>query len=133
MARILADTSVWIDCFRDENCELARFIRPHILADEVQYNGVVMAELLQGCRDKKEYGKVANALSALSFLEFNFDIWQFAGEISFSLRKNGNTIPLPDCLIASQCIKEDLLLVTKDKHFTTIQTLYPVRVSDGAS
>lgn len=62
---VIADTSVWIAFFnRPDSAEKLALDRL-IDADEVALVGVVLAELLQGCRTLSERTTLSEALMAL--------------------------------------------------------------------
>ena len=52
-----------------------------------------------------------------------FEDWIKVGDLSFRLRKNGITIPLTDIAIASTAMDNNLMLVTRDRHFQQIPGL----------
>lgn len=47
-------------------------------------------------------------------------LWQKAGGISASLKKEGKNLPMSDILIAALAIEHKLQLFTLDKHFSQI-------------
>lgn len=126
--KFIADSSIWIDCLKSEKTSLAGFMRECITENYVAINGIIKSEILQGCKNKKEFTRVRSALNVLEFLEVTQEIWDFSAEISFDLSRKGKTIPLADCLIAAQCIKENIGLLTKDKHFTIISKDFPLQL-----
>jgi predicted nucleic acid-binding protein len=125
---ILTDTSVWIDCFRNDSSAIAQFIREKIINDEIVYSGIIMAELLQGCKTIKEYNSMKSALSILPFVEFDFNTWEKGSEIAFEMRKQGYNLPITDCLIAALCLQHNFELLTFDKHFIAIAGKFPLKL-----
>ena len=71
---ILVDTSVWIDLFAGRDS-------PHVKALELLVTnredlcicGVILAEVLQGIKDDKEYNQTNSILSNLIFLPMTRD------------------------------------------------------------
>jgi len=89
----------------------------------------VLYELSQGIRSEKEKLLLANAFTALVYLEMNETLWLKAGELSALVKKQGKTVPLSDILIASLALEHDLAILTMDKHFQQIPglKLYPLK------
>ena len=97
---VIADTSTWIPFFTEPDSPEKQAIDALIDADQLALVGVVLAELLQGCRRPEESGEILETVSAIPFLEATFSTWQRAGDLSASLRRKGATIPLTDLVIA---------------------------------
>lgn len=85
--------------------------------------GVVLAELLQGCRTPKEADSIFSKLAGLRFLETNFSTWKRTGQLSASLRRKGVTLPLSDFIIAALAIEHHCEVYTLDPHFDQIPDL----------
>jgi predicted nucleic acid-binding protein len=60
------------------------------------------------------------ALSDLKYAEMTKPLWQKAGEISASLKREGKNLPLSDIFIATLAIEHNLQVFTLDKHFEQI-------------
>ena len=88
--------------------------------DEVALVGVVLAELLQGCRTQPERTTLSEALLALRYFEVIQATWSQAGDLSAHLLRKGITLPLPDLLVASLAIEHDCCVYTLDAHFKKI-------------
>jgi len=89
--------------------------------------GVVELELLQGVRPYDKAG-LTELLSGLPFVETERDDFQEAGELLGSLRSKGLQIPATDGLIAAVCLRQNLSLLTLDKHFNHINHLKKVKI-----
>jgi len=50
-------------------------------------------------------------------------VWDAAGDLDASLRRNGTTIPPMDVLIAQVCLHHKVSLFTLDEHFNSIPGL----------
>ncbi len=120
---VIADTTVWIEFFNDPESEEKHVIDLLIDEDELALVGPVLTELLQGCRTMAEAGTVLDHLAALRFLETNVSIWRRAGEVSFSLRRKGTTLPLMDVIIAALALEHQAEIFTTDPHFQKIPGL----------
>ena len=99
---VIADTSVWIPFFNQPGSSEKREIDALIDADRLVLVGVVLAELMLGCRTTSEANTIISKLTGLRFLETSFSIWKGAGELSCTLRKKGITLPLSDLIILSE-------------------------------
>ena len=127
MSRVLVDTNVWIDFFRGERAstegrQVADVLDTLLVHDEVLTCGIVETELYQGVRDDERV-ILESQLDALNFLEMNREDYRAAGNVLKALRKRGTTIPTPDALIASLCLRNDLMLLERDGHFAEIEGL----------
>lgn len=125
MKRVLVDSSAWISCFRDAKSELASLVRQYTYQGFVVHNGLILAELLQGCRDEREFFRIREAFGSIPFLEISQNIWIKAAEFRSHLRRIGKTTTLPDCLLAAQCVEEHLALITCDRDFELIAKQFP--------
>ena len=120
---VVVDSTLWIDFFRGSNEPGRAALRQLIRAHQAVLTGIVLAEVLQGCRTPGEANTVLDHVSALPFLEMNFSAWRRAGELSSGLRRKGTTIPLTDLIIATLAMEEDAEVFTTDPHFQKIPGL----------
>ena len=118
----LIDTSAWILGLKRNSSNQIKNILTEILdKDQSATTGIIILELLQGTRTKKEYTEILSDLSALHYFEVNKKIWEKASQLGFNLRRKGKTIPSTDLLIASIALHYDLILLHADNHFEQIQ------------
>lgn len=120
---VIADTSVWIEYFKGGHKSARVALRDLIRAEQVVLVGVVLAELLQGCRSSKETDALLSKLAGLPFLETSFSTWKRAGEQSALLRRKGITLPLSDLVIAALALEHRYQVFTLDPHFEQIPGL----------
>ncbi|HMS83696.1 MAG TPA: PIN domain-containing protein [Nitrospira sp.] len=120
---VIADTSVWIPFFNRPNSLEKATLDLLIDADEVMLVGVVLAELLQGCRISSERETLSDALSALPYREATPSIWMRTGDLSAQLLRKGITLPLSDLLIAALALEHDCRVYSLDAHFKKIPGL----------
>jgi hypothetical protein len=120
---VIADTSVWIAFFNQPGSPEKREIDILIDADHLVLVGVVLAELIQGCRTSSEANTTISKLTGLRFLETNLSSWKRAGELSFALRRKGVTLPLSDLIIAALALEHQCQVYTLDPHFEQIPGL----------
>jgi predicted nucleic acid-binding protein len=119
---LLVDTSAWIIGLKRNSSNQVKNILTEILdKDQSATTGIIILELLQGTRTKKEYTEILSDLSALHYFKVNKEIWKRASQLGFDLRRMGKTIPSTDFLIASVALHYDLTLLHADNHFEQIQ------------
>jgi predicted nucleic acid-binding protein len=120
--KILADTCVWIEYFRGKSLfsdELRRLIQKGVLV----ISGLVVFELLQGAKNKKDADLIKEVTRVLPLLETTQDIWLSAGDLYYDLRRKGITIPPSDVLLSAIAIENNCFLFTIDHHFDGIPKL----------
>ena len=120
---VIADTSVWMSFFNQPGSVEKRELDALIDADRLALVGVVLAELLQGCRTLKEAETIVFTLTGLRFLETSFSSWRRCAELSFALRRKGVTLPLSDLIIAALAIEHHCEVYTLDPHFEHVPDL----------
>ncbi|MBP2071253.1 type II toxin-antitoxin system VapC family toxin [Thermoanaerobacterium butyriciformans] len=117
--KILVDTSVWIEYFRDKR-EIVEIIDDMLLQDRIYITGLIIAELLQGVKTEKERGMLERYIDSIPTVSCDDKDWIGVGKLSFKLRRDGKTIPMSDVLIAYLAIKNDMMIFSFDKHFKMI-------------
>ncbi len=119
--KILIDTSAWILSFRDSGSQkLKDYLRSVIDSDSAVTANIIILELLQGCKDKKEYEELKSRLEVLSVYNVTDRTWSIAYEAGFLLRKKGLTMPTVDIIIASTAKENKLTILHHDNHLKTI-------------
>ncbi len=121
---VIADTSVWIPFFNRPDSPEKTALDLLIDADEVALVGVVLAELLQGCRTPAERDALSDALLALPYYEVTQSTWLKTGDLSATLLRKGVTLPLSDLIIAAVAIEQDCRIYSLDTHFKKIPGLH---------
>lgn len=125
---ILVDTSVWIDVFRDASGSRGRSLTAALGGEEAVLSRFTQLELLQGSRDEKEWTLLESYLDSQDYAETTVSTWPEAARIFFDLRRRGLTVRSPiDCCIAQLAIEIDLMLFHRDRDFTAIASLRPLR------
>jgi predicted nucleic acid-binding protein len=119
---ILVDSSIWIDYFRSGVGKQYDMIEYYIDTNSIVICGIIELEILQGAQ-KKERNLIEDLFSALPYIETSRNDFLRAAELLGSLRKQGITIPLSDGIIAAQCLRRDIFLMSTDKHFDYIERL----------
>jgi predicted nucleic acid-binding protein len=120
------DTSIWVDVLRDgggrRRAELEALVDP---ADAL-LTRFTQLELLQGCRDEREWGLLSGYLEDQEYVPVGEATWSAAARVFFDLRRSGRTVASPiDCCIAELALERRLLLVHRDRDFETIAAVRP--------
>jgi predicted nucleic acid-binding protein len=118
---ILVDTSVVIDYTRGRDPKLQALL----LALPVAVCGVTRAEVLCGSRDPTHRRRLLTALTAFQELTIPDTIWDIVGDNLAALRLKGITVPLPDVVIATLGIENDIEVWARDPHFPMMQAVLP--------
>jgi tRNA(fMet)-specific endonuclease VapC len=118
--RHLLDSSICIALLRDSSALVARRFQEAIARHgSVCISSLVLCELWYGVY--KSLRPVENAETLEKFLRGPIEIMRFddedarlAGEIRAELERTGKTIGSYDTLIAAQCVRHDLIVVTSN-------------------
>lgn len=123
---VIADTSVWISFFNLPNSLEKAALDALIDSDEVAIVGVILAELLQGCRTQKDRDEIKETMLSLPYFEMTRAIWIRAGETSASLLRRGITLPMSDLIVSAIALEHQCQVYSLDVHFQKILglTLY---------
>ncbi len=128
LAMLLIDTSVWIDVFRDKTNRRQPQLSKLIGEQAVVLTRFNQIELLQGCRDEKEWSLLQSYLSTQDYLELSATGWESAARIYYDLRRRGLTVRSPiDCCIAQVALDYSCVLVHNDRDFETIAQARPLQ------
>ena len=123
----LVDTSVWIEVFRPR--------RPLDLPALVPFDEVVtclpvVQEVLQGFTDERAYRVARDAMLALPIVEspLRAEVVVEAVSLYRTARRRGLTVRSSvDCLIAACALRHDLDVLHRDRDFTAIARVSPLR------
>jgi hypothetical protein len=119
--RILIDTSAWIVSFKKTGNEsLKQKVVEALASLSAATTPVIVLELLQGCRDKKEYEAMKSRMEALEMLPMNEAVWEAAYRVGYDLRRKGITVPTIDILILSIAKIYNCSVLHHDKHFKLV-------------
>jgi hypothetical protein len=118
-SKVIVDTCIWIEFFRTKST-ISNRLRDLISSNLVAGVGIILAELLQGVKTKKEHGIITDIFDAIEYLEVTRDIWIEAGNLARKLRADGKTIPISDIIIACSAKQHRYQIFTIDKHFQMI-------------
>jgi predicted nucleic acid-binding protein len=118
----LIDTSVWISVFRDRTGTVRRSLEAIINDQPIFLSRFTQTELLQGCRDDREWTLLETYLQDQDYIEPTSNTWIAAARIYYDLQRQGLTVRSSiDCCIAQLAIKHQLTLIHNDHDFETIE------------
>ena len=114
----LLDTSVWIDFFRGKlEYSTRERIFTYIENDLVTYNGIILSELLIGCKSEKEKQLIIENFAGFVYIDLIHQDYIDLAETGNALLRKGITIPLTDIIIYYQAKSSKSKIMTYDKHF----------------
>lgn len=126
--RILIDTSLWIRVFRDKSGHESTSLQNWLSGRPIVLTRFNQLELLQGCKDEREWSLLDDYLSYQTYLEIREFTWSTAARIYYELRRQGLTVRSPiDCCIAQLAIENQCLLAHDDQDFDTIARVRPLQ------
>ncbi len=121
--KVLIDTSVWIEYFRNKSESVSREVDEIFSKKEIYVPKIVIAELIQGAKSENEISIIKDFIEAFNIIDQREETWFKAGRLSFDLKKKGKTINLTDCYIAVMAQEHACKIFTFDEHFKDIQKI----------
>lgn len=127
---IVADTSVWIDYFRGVAAPHTESLDRELSASRIVIGDLIMAELLQGFRQERDFQIARQILENLEYRDFvGRDVAIAAAQNFRVLRKHGITVRKTiDVLIGTFCIENGCILLHNDRDFDPMERLLGLRV-----
>jgi len=125
MNDVLVDSSVWISYFKSRND--FSFIGDLIDDYRICTNDVILTELLPSIAHKKEF-VLANLLRGLCKYDMNINWKELQLYQLLNIRNGNNKVPITDILIAQNCIQNNLILLTQDKHLLLMKNYLPLQI-----
>jgi predicted nucleic acid-binding protein len=118
--RIIVDTSIWIEYFRNQSAALVGFVTELVKNSQICVPRIVLAELMQGAKSERELSVIGEFMEAFTILDQTDQTWLKAGRLSYELKRKGKNINLTDCYIAVLAQENDCAVLTLDRHFKDI-------------
>ena len=121
---MLVDTSAWIEFLRGTGSPADRVLSG--LLEEggpVAVAGVVVQEVLQGCRDERHSAEMRDLLLACRIVEPVFpETFEHAASLYRRCRKAGHTVRgAVDCLVAAIALEHGLSVLAHDRDFEPLR------------
>ncbi|MCL6257799.1 PIN domain-containing protein [Aquiflexum sp. TKW24L] len=119
---ILVDTSKWISFLNNPEDNEPELFQSLLVEDKICICPPIFQELLQGCRNKKEFDLLEDRLSGLfQLVSDSYLAAAGAAKLYVELRQKGATIRKSnDCLIAWYAIEHNLSIWHLDRDFDAI-------------
>jgi predicted nucleic acid-binding protein len=128
---VLVDTSIWIEVFaRPQRLQLDALVD----LDDVVTVLPVVQEVLQGFRDERAFAIARSAMLAFPILESPLSAETFveAAQLYRSARRAGVTVRSSvDCLIAACAIRHNASVLHRDRDYTGLARVSPLRAERG--
>jgi predicted nucleic acid-binding protein len=125
MNNILIDSSAWIEYFKGNNDFL--IINDFIDDNKICTNDLILAELEPSMIHQKE-----TRLIELMNSIYKYELYTNWSELKqyqlMNLQNGNNNIPISDLIIVQNCIENNLIIVTQDKHFKLMAKYLPITV-----
>ena len=123
---LIVDTSIWIEVLRDAS-RRGR-LEGALAGDEPRLTRFTQMELLMGAAREEQWRRLERYLDGQVYVEADRDTWSRAARTFFELRRAGRPVRSPiDCCIAEIAIAHEALLLHRDRDFTAIATVRPLR------
>ena len=123
---LIVDTSVWVDVLRDAS-RRGR-LEGALAGEDPCLTRFTQMELLMGAAREDQWRRLERYLDGQSYVEADRDTWSRAARTFYELRRAGRTVRSPiDCCIAEIAIAHEALLLHRDRDFSTIATVRPLR------
>ncbi len=128
---ILVDSSVWIDYFRAVDSGPAALLDSLLGRTPLLVGDLIAAEVLQGVRDEREFGRVKRVLDQFERIDLcNYSLAVKAAQNFRLLRAKGYTVRKTiDTLIATRCIEDRITLLHADRDFEPFVRELALRVA----
>ena len=126
----LVDTSVWIDFLKGGDHwtkeRLKRLIEDR---ESIVYTHMILLEIIQGLREKKDRKKIEKKFRDLVLAPQKRSTIMLAADIYQDLQRKGIRIrSIIDCLIAASAIETGCNVLHKDRDFEYIAKHYPLKL-----
>ena len=129
---LFVDTSVWSLALRRDHPQGSKEVtllqRALSEGAAVFTTGLVLQELLQGFLGAKSSSQIIDRFTALPFIVPDRIDHIDAARIRNRCRQRGIQTGTVDALLAQLCLRHELDLLTADKNFKHISSVYPLRL-----
>ncbi|PJZ69842.1 PIN domain nuclease [Leptospira perolatii] len=116
MSRVLLDSSIWIDYFRNINSSISREVDELIDRENIYTNDLILSELFPALKIRKQ-SKIITSLQAIERFPLKIDWEQIIEYQTLNLRNGIHKVGIPDLIITQNVIQNGAILFTLDKHF----------------
>jgi predicted nucleic acid-binding protein len=85
--------------------------------------GMVVLEVCRGRRDPNLLKRFQERFAIMLYIAAGNSVWERAGQLAWSLDRQGIILPAPDLLIAACALQAKATVLTADAHFQEIPGL----------
>mgnify|MGYP001585012382 CR=1 FL=1 len=128
---VLADTSIWIEYFRNKNRAVVERVDRLLETDRIVTLELVEAELYRGARSEKEIRFLEEYFARLPVLETPIHFWREVGRFCYKLARKGFLPHLADACIALAALENRVTLFSADKDFRRIAALSDLKLFEA--
>lgn len=114
---VMIDSSCWIKYFRNNDIIVAESVEFLIKSERACICGMIELEIIQGIRNSGQELMISKLFSILPYYEFTRNDFINSGNTIKILRLSGITLAPSDTLIASLCLRNDIMIYSKDSDF----------------
>lgn len=129
---LFVDTSVWSLALRRDSApeepEVQRLRDALRGGESIHTAGIVLQELLQGCRGPKAWERIVERFRALPLLVPGRDDHVKAAELRNKCRQHGVQVGTIDALLAQLCVGRNLTMLSTDQDFSHIADWTPLQL-----
>ena len=129
---LFVDTSVWSLAFRRDSVpevpEVKRLREALVGGESVHTTGIVLQELLQGCRGPRARDRIVDRFKALPLLLPSREDHVEAARLRNECRQHGVQVGTIDALLAQLCISRNLIMLSTDHDFSYIADRAPLQL-----
>jgi predicted nucleic acid-binding protein len=130
---VIVDTTVWIDFLKGRATAPVAKLEA-LLAEETDIftTGLIVQEVLSGIKTNDERVNVRKELERFIVVMPTIGTHVEAADIFDACRKKGYTIrSAVDCLIAALALEYDLTILEKDRDYTYISRVFPLKTFES--
>jgi predicted nucleic acid-binding protein len=127
---VIVDTTVWVDYLRGISNPETDWLDAELDRQRLGVTNLIVCEVLQGVRDEATAADVERQLLKLHVFETgSIDLAREAARNYRTLRSGGHTVRKAiDCLIATFCLREQHLLLHRDRDFDSFERFLQLSV-----
>lgn len=129
---LFVETSVWSLALRRDSppdVPEVRCLREALAGGEPVYaTGVVVQELLQGCRGPGAVAQIVERFAAIAMITPTREDYIRAAELRNECRSHGIQVGTIDALLARICIHHSLVMLSADGDFSHVANWMPLKV-----
>ncbi|MDO5611104.1 MAG: PIN domain nuclease [Pseudomonadota bacterium] len=121
---ILVDSSVWIDYLRGVDTKQTDRLHGLLGLEPLAVGDLILTEVLQGTTSEGDFNEVLRLLSSLDVVPLGGQLIAVEAARNFrALREKGITVRKTiDCIIATRCIVDGMVLLHSDRDFDPFVT-----------